>query len=163
MIATIKTTGGAANVQRYRIAFISTQVSNLNNKKDEVLKMKNYNKTERKEIKLRGWVAVVFAAISAVITLTFLIKSVGGDDPIHEVIAASLMFGFVIGGIVPGFTHVSAIFNKLKILLAFPVIGWAIMLELIIGVPFLGGWIFMIVDLVKFLLLRREEKKYEDR
>ena len=125
--------------------------------------MKNYETIDRKDIIIRGWIAIVFSIITTAITLTFLIKSVGGNDPIHEVIAASLIFGFVIGGIVPGFTHVSAIFNKLKILLAFPVIGWAIMLELVIGVPFLCGWIFMIIDLVKFLLLRREDKKNEDR
>lgn len=125
--------------------------------------MKNYETIDRKDIIIRGWIAIVFSIITAAITLTFLIKSVGGDDPIHEVVAASLMFGFVVGGIIPGFTHICRIFDKIVPLLALPIIGWAIWLWLIIGVPFLGGWIFMIVDLVKFLLLRREEKKYEDR
>ena len=82
------------------------------------------------------------------------------NNPIKEAIGivSSLIVGFVVGGIFPGITHISAIFNRISRLLAFPFVGWAIWLWLIIGIPFLGGWLFMLVDLIKFLMLRKEEK-----
>lgn len=125
--------------------------------KEEVIKMNNYNESENKEIRLRGWVSIVCMVISAIIALMFFIKAVGNDS-LPEVIVSSLIVGFVVGGIFPGITHISAIFNKISRLLAFPFVGWAIWLWLIIGIPFLGGWVFMLVDFVKFLMLRKEEK-----
>ena len=119
--------------------------------------MNNYNESENKEIQLRGWVSIVCMVISAIIALMFFIKAVGNDS-LPEVIVSSLIVGFVVGGIFPGITHISAIFNKISRLLAFPFVGWAIWLWLIIGIPFLGGWLFMLVDLIKFLMLRKEEK-----
>ena len=120
--------------------------------------MNNYSEPEKKEIKIRGWIAGVFTAVSIIITIALFFKFLGGDDPIHEVLAAAMLLGFVAGGLIPGISHLPSILNKSMILIAFPFIGWAIMICIIICIPTLCGWLFMLIDLVKFLLLKKEEK-----
>ena len=123
--------------------------------KVEEIKMNN---TDKKDIRIRGWIAVVFSVISAAIILVLFVMALLEHNTFIVSLGTGLMVGLVVGGIIPGFSHFSGILCKIEILLAIPIIGWAIWLYIIIGVPFLFGWIFMIVDLIKFLKLRKEEK-----
>ena len=43
--------------------------------------MNNYNESENKEIRLRGWVSIVCMVISAIIALMFFIKALSADTP----------------------------------------------------------------------------------
>ena len=118
------------------------------------------NTQSQKEIRIRGYIASVFTVISLLITLIFFIMTVssGKSESLGEIIVAGLILGFVLGGTIPGITHIKEIFNKIKKLLYIFPIGWAIFLVLILAVPYLGGWIFMFMDLVNFLKFRKEGK-----
>ena len=120
--------------------------------------MNNYSEPEKKEIKNRGWIAVVFTIISVVISIVLFFISLDEDEPIYEIIIAANMLGFIVGGLIPGITHLPHILSKLKLLIVLPYAGLIILTGLIICIPLLGGWLFMLIDLVKFLMLRKEEK-----
>ena len=114
--------------------------------------------TNNKEIRTRGIIAAVFTALSvaATIFLTIWILCSGEAESFIEALVGSALLGFVFGGWIPGLTHTGAVFDKIKKLLYLIPVGWAIFLVLIIGIPYLGGWIFMLVDLTKFIKARKE-------
>lgn len=111
------------------------------------------------EIRTRGIIAAVFTLLStaATIVLTILTLANGEANSFLDALIGSALLGFVFGGLIPGLTHIGGIFNKIKKLLLIIPVGWAIFLVLIIGIPYLGGWIFMLTDLVKFIKMRRED------
>ena len=109
-----------------------------------------------KDIKLKGISALIFTIISAALTLIFFALSLKDGESFLGTLVAAPMLGFTFGGMIVGFCHASVIHQKIKGLLLIPIAGWAIYLMLIIGIPYLGGWIFMLVDLFKFLKSRKE-------
>ena len=109
-----------------------------------------------KKTKFLGIVAVIFTVLSLVLTVVFLVLCLKDGESFLESLIGAAMLGFTFGGMIPGFCHASAIHQKIKGLLLIPIAGWAIYLMLIIGIPYLGGWIFMLVDLFKFLKSRKE-------
>ena len=114
----------------------------------------------RKVIKLRGIVAMIFAVLTvlAAIVLTIVFLASGDAKSVGDAIGGAAVFSFSFGGLIPGFSHIDTIFSKLKFLLYIPVAGWVIFLILILGVPMFGGWIFMLVDFVKYMNLKKKEK-----
>lgn len=104
-----------------------------------------------------GKTAAVFMVISAIITiLLFIISLMDKNTPLIQSILLSPVFGIFIGGIIPGFLHIGNVFKKIKSLLYIPAFGWMLFLCLIIGVPYCGGWIFMLYD---FFSYRKEKKQ----
>ena len=108
-----------------------------------------------KKNKIPGIVAIIFTVLSLALTVVFLVLSLKDGENFLESLLGAAMLGFTFGGMIPGFCHVTAIHQKIKFLLLIPFAGWAIYLMLIIGVPYLGGWIFMLVDLFRFLKDRK--------
>ena len=109
-----------------------------------------------KETKIRGIAAVIFTAISIVLAIIIFIYSLIDGEPFFSSLAASAILGFVIGGMVIGFSHITAVHRKISTVLYIPVAGWAIYLMLIIAIPYLGGAVFMLADLVKYLKAKKE-------
>ncbi len=109
-----------------------------------------------KKNKIPGIVALIFTVLSLALTVVFLVLSLKDGENFLKSLIGAPMLGFTIGGMIPGFCHASAIHQKIKFLLLIPFAGWAIYLMLIIGIPYLGGWIFMLVDLFRFLKSRKE-------
>lgn len=112
-----------------------------------------------KNTKIRGIVAIIFSVLSLVTTLELFINHMKSglkpDQNVFSVLISSAIFGFVLVGFVVGLSHIPAIHKKIKKVLKVPFIGWMAYLVLIIAVPYLGGWIFMLNDLVKFLKARK--------
>lgn len=111
-----------------------------------------------KETKIRGIIAVIFTAMSVLGTIAFFIFALIDGNSFLESLTASPLYGFVFGGMIPGFLHISAVNKKIKGLLIIPVAGWMIYLLLVIGIPFMGGWVFMLKDLFLYLKSRKESK-----
>ena len=109
-----------------------------------------------KETKLRGIAAMIFTVLSIALTIVFFVTFTKNGDSISDSLISSPMLGFTLGGMTIGFTHVSSIRRKIEGLLSIPLVGWAIGLLLIIGIPYFGGWIFMLADLFKYLKARKE-------
>lgn len=111
-----------------------------------------------KETKLRGYTAIFFTIVSVILTAMIFKFVTGNGDSFDQAAISSLMLGFTLGGFVPGITHLSSIYPKLKNLLYIPFVGWAAFLVLIIGIPEFTGWIFMFVDLFRFIHAARKER-----
>ncbi len=111
-----------------------------------------------REIRTHGVIAAIFTALSVIATIALTIDFlVNGDaESFGEAIISGAMLGFVFGGWIPGLTHIKSVFGKIKKLLYIFPVGWAFFLVLIIGIPYLGGWIFMLTDLVKFIRSKKE-------
>ena len=117
------------------------------------------NEQSKKEIRIRGYVAAVFTVITAAITIAVCIMGLKtGKSGFGECLEGGLIAGLVLGGCIPGFTHIKTVFNKIKVLLYFPFVGWAAWLVLILLIPYGGGFVFMFKDLIKFLKLRKESE-----
>lgn len=118
----------------------------------------NTQGNNNKKIRIRGYIASVFTVISVLISLIVVLSALrsGSADNIFEALAGGLIFGFVVGGTIPGITHIKEIFFKIAGLLGIPIVGWGVWLVLILGIPYLGGWTFMLADLFTFLKLRKE-------
>ena len=108
--------------------------------------------------KFQGIFAMIFTVISVVLTIIFFVLCLKDGESFLGTLVAAPMLGFTFGGLIVGFCHASVIHQKIKGLLLIPIAGWAIYLMLIIGIPYLGGWIFMLVDLFKYLKSRKGEQ-----
>ncbi len=110
------------------------------------------------ELRTRGIIAAVFTAISAAATVALTIWALANGEAksFPDALLGSALLGFVFGGWIPGLTHIKSIFGKIKKLLYIFPVGWAIFLVLFLGIPYLGGWVFMLTDLVKFIKMRKE-------
>lgn len=113
-------------------------------------------KKMNKETKLRGIIALVFTFFSIALTLVFFVLCLKDGESLLGTLVAAPMLGFIFGGMIVGFCHASVIHQKIKGLLLIPIAGWAIYLVLIIGIPYLGGWIFMLADLFRYLKAKKE-------
>lgn len=115
------------------------------------------NEQSKKEIRIRGYIAAVFTVIAAVITIAVCIMGLKtGKSSFGACLAGGLIAGLVLGGCIPGVTHIKTVFRKIKNLLYFPFVGWAVWLVLILFIPYAGGFVFMFSDLIKFLRMRKE-------
>lgn len=120
-----------------------------------------YNNTQQdnsKAIRIRGTIAEIFIVVSLVVTLVvaFSVMKAGETNNFFEALIGGAFLGFIIGGWIPGITHIKTVYNKIKKLLYIFPVGWAIFMILILSVPLLGGWLFMFYDLVKFIKLKKE-------
>ncbi len=118
---------------------------------------------QRKVTKVRGIVAIVFLVISAIIYIAVIVDHfVFGSHALaktaNEAFLQGILVALIVGGFLPGFSHIDVIFAKLKVLLYIPFAGWIAFLLLILLIPTFGGWIFMLVDLVKYLIMKKKDK-----
>lgn len=115
-----------------------------------------------KDTKIRGIIALIFTFISIALSLIFFILFLMDGENIFESLLGAPLGGFLFGGIIVGFSHISAVHKKIKgvipVLLLIPGAGWMIYLMLIIGIPYLGGWIFMLSDLFKYWKAKKGEQ-----
>ncbi|MBP3271982.1 MAG: hypothetical protein J6M17_07105 [Ruminococcus sp.] len=109
-----------------------------------------------KKIKIRGIIAIIFSAASVIMTSEMFVNNIknGSGSVINKLLGAALL-GFILGGMIVGFTHIPEIHKKIKKTLTIPFAGWMAYLVLIFAIPYFGGWIFMLNDLVKFLKARK--------
>ncbi len=119
---------------------------------------------QRKTTKIRGIVAVVFGVISIILYIAIIVDHfMSGSNALaktaNEAFLQGILVALIVGGIIPGFSHIDIIFDKLKVLLFIPVVGWMAFLLLVLLIPTFGGWLFMLVDLIKYLIMKKNDKK----
>ena len=119
-----------------------------------------YNGTQQDKstaIRIHGIIAEKYTVVTVVVTLVlaFCVMKAGEANNFFEALISGAFAGFLIGGMIPGYTHIKAVYNKIKKLLYIFPVGWAIFMILLLAVPCFGGWIFMLYDLVKFNRMKK--------
>lgn len=108
-----------------------------------------------KETKIRGIAATIFTALAVITTLILFVYFLLKGESFSQSIGAAALLGFFCCGLGIGISHISAIHKKLSNLLYIPFAGWGIYLVLILAIPYFGGAVFMLSDMIKYLRARK--------
>lgn len=103
--------------------------------------------THRKIATILGWIAAVLIAFAMAIGL-----NEDGIQGFFGFLFAGMIFGYIIGGLIPGLVHIESIYSKIKPLLYIPVIGWFIWLMIVYFSAVFIGMIVMVLNLVMIIL-----------
>ncbi len=117
-----------------------------------------WNKGNKRGL-IAGW---ILEAIVTVIVLNLSITYVTKNGESLSVIEVfqDIFFGALIGGIFPGAVHLSFLFKKVKLgLFIFNIIVYLLIVALI----FYGGWIFLVIDTVLFIIRKPLIYIWEDK
>ena len=118
--------------------------------------MNNFNNNGKGK-DISGIVSVIFLGISAVLTVVLFIASLKTGETFLKSFISAPILGLMLGGIIPGLCHIPAVNEKCSSLLLIPFLGWMLWLFIVLGLPFYGGWVFMLIDFIRYRRNKREE------
>ncbi len=110
-----------------------------------------------KSVKIRGIIAVIALIIAAAAFVGGVIFALPDAEGIADILGCGGVFALFATDLVAAISHFPEFHDHFKPMLFAPVIGWIIYLFLIIGIPLFFGWLFIIVDLIRYIIAKKKE------